>query len=131
MPLYLVPNGQGVIQKIEIVRQAGLNGGVIFTHALATKGQSENMRGSLWEEFDKLGRVPQSKVEFLPTLVSVLTRFYVSQQFGEHFIVETMRNLVAGQGPEYKMQYFSRIKNASRIDILSQVKRYFLFEREE
>lgn len=124
-------NRQGIIQEIEIVRQAGLNGGLIFTRALATKGQAENMRGSLWEEFDKLGRVPQSKVEFLPILVSVLTRFYVSQQFGEHFIVETMRNLVAGQGPEYKIQYFSRIKNASRIDILSQVKRYFLFEREE
>ena len=104
---------------------------MIFTRALATKGQAENVRGSLWEEFDKLGRVPQSKVEFLPTLVSVLTQFYISQQFGEHFIVETMRNLVAGQGPEYKMQYFSRIKNASRIDILSQVKRYFLFEQEK
>ena len=124
-------NGQGIIQEIDIVRQAGLNGGVIFTRALATKGQAENVRGSLWEEFDKLGRVPQSKVEFLPTLVSVLTQFYISQQFGEHFIVETMRNLVAGQGPEYKMQYFSRIKNASRIDILSQVKRYFLFEQEK
>ena len=124
-------NGQGIIQEIEIVRQAGLNGGLIFTRILATKGQPENVRGSLWEEFDKLGRVPQSKVEFLPTLVSVLTRFYVSQQFGQHFIVETMRNLVAGQGPEYKRQYFSRIKNTSRIDILSQVKRYFSFEQEE
>ena len=116
---------------MEIVRQAGLNGGLIFTRVLAAKGQAENMRDGLCKEFDKLGRVPQLKVEFLPTLVSVLTKFYMSQQFGQHFIVETMRNLVAGQGLDYKMQYFSLIKNASRIDILSQVNCYFLFEQEE
>ena len=45
--------------------------------------------------------------------------------------MELMRNVMAGQGPEYGKRYLSRVKNASRSDIMLQVKRYFPLEKEE
>ncbi len=112
-------------------RQAGLNGGAILTRVSTTKGKLEAARRSLREELGRLGRVPPSQLEFLPTLVGTLTRFYLAQQHGQDFIVELTRNLMAGQGPEYEKRYLSRVKNASRSDIMLQVKRYFPFGKEE
>ena len=124
-------NEQGVIQEIRMFRQAGLNGGAILTRVSTTKGKLEAARRSLREELGRLGRVPPSQLEFLPTLVGTLTRFYLAQQHGQDFIVELTRNLMAGQGPEYEKRYLSRVKNASRSDIMLQVKRYFPFGKEK
>ena len=124
-------NEQGVIREIRMFRQAGLNGGAILTRISTTEGKLEAAHKSLREELGKLGRVPQSQLEFLPTLVGTLTRFYLAQQAGQDFIVELTRNLMAGQGPEYQKRYLSRVKNASRNDVLLQVRRYFRFEKEE
>ena len=63
--------------------------------------------------------------------MGTLTRFYLDQQQGQDSIVELTRNLMAGQGPEYARRYLSRVKNASRNDVLLQVKRYLPFGKEE
>lgn len=124
-------NEQGVIREIRMFRQAGLNGGAILVRISTPEGKQEAALTSLREELDKLGRVPPSQLDFLPTLVGTLTRFYLDQQRGQDSIVELTRNLMAGQGPEYARRYLSRVKNASRSDVLLQVKRYLPFGKEE
>lgn len=117
-------NDRALVSDVSIHYRGGLSGGAIFAHATAFEGKEKAVSEAILKELEKLKSVPMREPEFLALLVQTITTYMIEQQRGEHFVLELMRNIVAGGGPDYARKYLARLRSASRNDLMALARRY-------
>jgi len=122
----LLRKGNPLTLDVSLVHRGGVGGGAVFVVVNIFKGKEKVVSEVIVKELERLESTPVRETEFLSALVESITSFKIKQQSGDNFVLELMRNIVAGQGENYAEKYISQIRNANRSDLMALARRYFV-----
>ena len=121
---------QSVAYEVKLFHKAGASGGAIFAYLSTSPESEEKARQGLFRELSQLKRIPLREDELLSALTATIGSFYIQQQRGGDYVLELTRNILTGEGSDYRRtnyesEYISAIKNITREDVLSFAREYF------